>query len=281
MPLRSAAQPSTKGGVKTTALLSTAFGPCLLALTLAGGGSTGFASLLTATAAVQTQPETGAPIVTYLKAGTEPAVPAGGDANVQAPPGWIAVALPGPFSGYVLNQDFTKGLEVKAGSSVYLAPKDGAGVLAVTAPGDKSEITGLFGKWTQVQLQKNLIGYIQIAPSASPAPVLVDQPAAAPATASPAVAGTAAPSGGEEAPLARTFEGRFVSTHHAFVPRKPYDWQLVDESGTRLAYLDVSQLMFTDQVGKYTDRWVVVYGAVRPDADGKDIVVSVESLQLK
>jgi hypothetical protein len=278
-PLRRAPQPPTKGGVKTTALLSTAFGPCLLALALAAGTSAGLASPLTATAAVQTRPEPGAPIITYLKAGAEPAAPSGSNA-LPTPPGWTAVALPGPFEGYVLNKDFTKGLDVKTGSSVYLAPKDGAGVLAVTAAGDKSEITGLFGKWTQVSLKKDLVGYIETnpTPEAVPAPLA---PAPVPATAAAPVAGTAAAGGSDGPALARTFEGRFVSTHHAFVPRKPYDWQLVDESGTRLAYLDISKLMFTDQVAKYTDRPVVVYGAVHPAADGENIVVAVESLQLK
>ena len=285
MPLRRAKQTPTKGGVKITALLSTAVGPCLLALTLAAGSSAGLAAPLTATAAVQTQPEPGAPIVTYLKAGTEPPAPSGDAAAAVAPPGWIAVGLPGPFEGYVLNQDFTKGLDVKAGSPVYLAPKDGAGVLTVTAPGDKSEITGLFGKWTQIHLTKTLIGYVQTTPQAAPAPLPSAAPAPTPAPVPAAtpepVAGTAAASSSEGAPLARTFEGRFVSTHHALASRKPYDWQIVDESGTRLAYLDVSQLMFTDQVGTYTDREVTVYGAVRPAADGENIVVTVESLQLK
>ena len=270
--------------MKTTALLSTAFGPCLLALTLAAGGTPGLATPLTATAAVQTQPDPGAPVVTYLKAGTEPPAPAGDAAAAVAPPGWIAVGLPGPFEAYVLNKDFTKGLEVKPGSSVYLAPRPDAGVLTVTAPGDKSEITGLFGKWTQIHLQKNLVGYVQLSPAAAPAPVAADPaavPAPVPAPPAAPVAGTAAAPGGDSAPLARTFEGRFVSTHHAFAARQDFDWQLVDESGTRLALLDVSKLLFTEQVDKYTDRSVVVYGAVRPDANGEDIVVSVESLQLK
>jgi hypothetical protein len=283
MPLRRAKQPPTKGGVKTTALLPAAFGPCLLALALAAGSSTGRATPLTATAAVQTQPDPAAPIITYLKAGTEPAAPSADAATLPAPPGWLAVAVPGPFEAYVLNKDFTKGLEVKPGSSVYLAPKDGAGVLTVTTAGDKSEITGLFGKWTQIHLEKNLVGYIQLSPAAAPESAV--PPASAPppvaAAPGPAVAGTAAASPSDGPALARTFEGRFVSTHHVFGPRKPFEWQLVDESGTRLAYLDLSQLMFTDQVGKYTDHSVVVYGAVHPDVNGEDIVITVESLQLK
>jgi len=271
--------------VKTSAILSAAFGPCLLALSLVAGRSAGLAAPLTATAAVQTQPDPAAPIITYLKAGTEPAVPAGDAAGVP-PPGWIAVALPGPFEGYVLNKDFTKGLEVKPGSPVYLAPKADAGVLTVIAPGDKSEITGLFGQWTQVHLQKNLVGYVATAPAPGSAPAAANPPAVPPAAAPvPAVApepvaGTAATSGSGGVPLARTFEGRFASTHHVFKSRKFYDWELVDESGNRIAYLDLSKLMFTEQIDKYTDRSVVVYGAVNP-ADSEDIVIAVESLQLK
>ena len=53
------------------------------------------AAPLSETTAVLTQPEQTAPILTYLKAGTEPA--AATDAP-PAPAGWLAVAVPGPAS---------------------------------------------------------------------------------------------------------------------------------------------------------------------------------------
>ncbi len=66
----------------------------------------------------------------------------------------------GPFAGYVKNKDLTKQLDVVPGSTVYLGPKDDAGVLCVFDKGDKAEITGLHGTWTQVRLDKTLVGYI-------------------------------------------------------------------------------------------------------------------------
>jgi hypothetical protein len=264
--------------VKTHASLSAAGGLLALALSLAAAAPLACrAAPLTATAAVQTQPDPGSPIVTYLKAGSEPA-PAGDSA--MAPPGWMAVDLPGPFEAYVLDQDFTKGLDVKPGSSIYLEPKSGAGVLATAAKGDKIEIIGLYGKWTQVRLEKHLVGYVNLAPPSAPAPVdLATAPAAPAPLAEPAV-GKPAPAG-EDAALPRVLEGKFASTRHVFTPRRPFDWELVDDSGSRLAYLDLSKLLLTDQPGSYVGKSVVVSGAMRPTAEGHDFVIAVESLQLK
>ena len=74
----------------------------LLPLVLALGVCRG--APLTTTTAVQTAPDAAAPAIGYLKTGTEP-VSAG-----PAPEGWMAVALPGPFSGYVKMGDFTTAL---------------------------------------------------------------------------------------------------------------------------------------------------------------------------
>src|SRR5207249_740524 len=86
---------------------------------------------------------------------------------------------------------------------------------------------------------------------------------------------------GGSAALPRSFQGRFVSTRRPLAPRRPYDWALNDESGKRYAYLDISKLLQTEQIEKYTDHVVVVYGAARATPDGKDILIIVESLQLK
>jgi hypothetical protein len=56
---------------------------------------------------------------------------------------------------------------------------------------------------------------------------------------------------------------------------------LNDDSGTRYAYLDVSKLLLTEQIEKYIDHVVVVYGAAKSVPQHKDIVIEVESLQLK
>jgi SH3 domain-containing protein len=264
--------------VKTHASLSAAGGLLSLALSLAAGPLAGRAAPLTATAAVQTQPDPASPVVTYLKAGSEP-VPAGEGAAPA--PGWMAVDLPGPFEAYVQEKDFTKGLEVKPGSSLYLAPKAGAGVLTTAEKGDKIEITGLDGKWTQVRLDKHLVGYINTTPAAAaPAPMdLASAPAAGVAPAAPAV-GQPAPTG-ETAASPRVLEGKFVSTHHFLSGHVPYDWALVDDVGSRLAYLDLSKLLLTEQPATYAGKSVVVSGSLQAGPDGKDVVLAVESLQLQ
>lgn len=259
------------------------------------------AAPLTETTAVHTKPDAGAPTLSYFKAGTEPT--AAPDSVASTPAGWMAVELPGPFEAYVLNKDLTKGLDVVPGAPLTVAPKAGAAVLTIAAKGDKTTITGLHGKWTQVSLERKIIGYIPVSSipgflppiatnvvsnAATPAPAA---PAPfAPAPTAPVGYGTGAP--GHAAPmvnlgdggsssLPRQFSGKFVSTRRAFTPRRPYDWALNDDAGRRYAYLDVSKLLLTEQIEKYIDHVVVVYGAVKNAADGKDIVIEVESLQLR
>lgn len=268
-----------------------------------------FAAPLASTTAVHTKPDTSSPAITYLKAGTAPTPAA--NSLATTPAGWMAIELPGPFEGYVENKDLSKSLDVKEGALVRLAPENDAGVLTIAQKGDKSTITGLRGKWTQIKLEKNLVGYIQVgsapgymppiattpassATSATAAPAQ-RQPAPAPAAPAPApvtpgVYGVSSP--GQAAPmvnlgdggattLPRQFAGRFVSTRRPFTPRRPYDYALNDDAGKRYAYLDISKLLQTDQIEKYVDHPVVVYGAAKATPDGKDIVIQVETLQLK
>ena len=119
-----------------------------------------FAAPLAVTTAVHTKPDATSPAISFLKAGTEP-VPAP-NAPSDLPAGWIAIELPGPFEAYVENKDLTKGLDVKPGVNIRVAPKSDAGVLAVAEKDDKVTITGLRGKWTQLSLEKKLLGYVNV-----------------------------------------------------------------------------------------------------------------------
>ncbi|MDP3073216.1 MAG: SH3 domain-containing protein [Opitutaceae bacterium] len=254
----------------------------LLTLALSALAGSLPAAPLVVTTAVHTQPNAASPAIAFLKAGTEP-VPS---ADASAPDGWLAIDLPGPFEGYVENKDLTKDLDVKPGTSIRLAPRTDAGVLVVAAKEDKTTITGLRGKWTQISLDKKLTGYISLAAPASPAPLPVGTaPAAASAPAAPggpAMAGqpVTTPDGGGAA-LPRQFAGRFVSTRRPLAPRRPYDYALVSETGVRYAYLDVTRLLPTEDVSKFVDREVLLFGAPKPAADGKEIVVAVETIQLR
>lgn len=262
---------------------------CSAALAVAGL----HAAPVAVTTAVHTKPNATSPAISFLKAGTDP-VPAK-DASASTPAGWMAVELTGPFEAYVENKDLTKGLDVKPGVSIRVAPKADAAVLTTAAQGEKTTITGLRGKWTQISLDKKLVGYIQVgATPPPPAPPRANTPPApapmAPSPVAPSVygsttAGQAAPmvnlGDGGSSTLPRQFAGRFVSTRRAFTPRRPYDYALNDDAGQRYAYLDISKLLLTEQIEKYIDHNVVVFGAAKPVPDTKDIVIQVETLQLK
>ena len=245
---------------------------------------------LPATTAVHVEPSAQSTVATYLKAGEEPRpAPA-----ATAPAGWMAVALAGPFEVYVENKDLTKSLDVRPGAALRQAPKADAPVLITAGPAEKATITGIRGRWTQLSLERPLVGFIQTpaAPGAAPAPARPDTPAAAtaPAPVNPGVYGAATAGqpvsmvnlgDGGSSSLPRQYAGRFVSTRRPFAPRRPYDYALLDDSGQRFAYLDVSRLLQTEQVEKYVDLPVNVYGTARPGPDGREIILTVETLQLR
>lgn len=252
----------------------------LLSAALLASAAALSAATLTATTAVHTKPDANSPAVTFLKAGTEPV--AAPDPAGSTPAGWLAVALPGPFEVYVENKNLLKNLDVRPGAELFLAPRPDGGVLTVFEPGDQAEITGLHGKWTQLRLVKKLTGYIH--------PGAEEAAASTPVSAAPAAQTFTGP--GQPAPsanvgsengraLPRLFQGKFVSTRSRFHPRRPYDWALVDDAGARVAYLDISKLLLTDQIENYVDHTVVAYGAAQPVPDTRDIVIAVERLQLK
>jgi len=249
------------------------------------------AAPLTSTTAVHTAPDASSPAVSYLKAGTEPVPMAG---SIATPAGWMAIELPGPFEGYVENKDLTKSLDVRPGAAIRLAPTAEAGTLALAEKDDQTTITGLRGRWTQISLDKTLTGYINLGgvpghvspigtPASSGSPGSAAAPGFGPGGA-PAM-GRAAPTmdsgDGGGASLPRQFGGRFVSTRRPLTPRRPYDYALNDEAGRRHAYLDTSKLMLTDQLDRYVDREVVISGTARSIDGGRELVIAVESLQLK
>lgn len=241
------------------------------------------AAPLTETTAVYPKPDLTAPAISYLKAGTEPAATA--DSLATAPAGWTAVELPGPFEAYVRNGDITKALDVHVGASIYIEPAADAAVLTSMEKGDKVEVTGLRGNWTQIHLEKKIVGYIHPAPATTTAPVTAASTVGTDALLPSGGPGKPAPSassgaGGSSA-LPRLFQGKLVSTRRPFAPRRPYDYQLNDDAGARFAYLDVSKLLQTEQISKYADRIVVISGTARNDPEAKGIVIEVESLELK
>lgn len=253
----------------------------------------GLSAPLTTTTAAHIKPDENSPVITLLNAGTAPTLaPAPG----ITPAGWLAVELSGPFEGYVLNKDIQKSLDVRPGAPIHLQPKPTAAVFTTMDVSDKADITGLLGKWTQIKLEKKIVGYVRLnssaAPAASVAPAPTSgvskpmSPAPVPATAYGVGApGQAAPqvslSDSSGASLPRLLAGKFVSTRAPFRPRRPYDWALNDDAGKRYAFLDISKLLLTEQIESYVDHAVVVFGSAKPIPDSKEFVIEVESLQLK
>jgi len=231
---------------------------------------------LSAPTAVQVQPDPASAVIVVLRAGTEQ--PVASDKVAPPPAGWTAVDVPGPFVAFVKNKDLSKALDVIPGASVYLTPKDGTPVLTTFAAGDKAEITGLHGGWTQIRLEKTLVGYIQMSPAAPEAPI-AEAAAAAPAPAPAAPAAAAAPA--ENYIPSRLYEGTLASTKSLLGGKKPYAWQLSDADGNLIAYVDLSHLLLTDQIENYAGHAVVVLGALKPIEGSKDLVVDADGLRLK
>ena len=98
--------------------------------------ATASAAPLTETTAIRSKPDAAAPVIGYLKAGTDPV----SSADITAPAGWMAVDIPGPHEAYVHNNDFSKSLDIHAGAAIRLKPKADAPVLATMQEGDKTEI---------------------------------------------------------------------------------------------------------------------------------------------
>lgn len=247
----------------------------LAALTLSSRG----AETLSTDTAVFSAADPKSAVIARLKAGAA-ITPAEG----EAPSGWRLVAIAGPFDGFVHNRDINKGLEVREGASIHLAPKADAPVLTVVAPGDKSEVVGLAanGDWCQIKLDKTLTGYVATgrtanSPAATIAPA-VTSPASTVAT--PSSPGHPVVTQGNTTDLPRTFAGTLTAAARPILnPNPPYDYHLVDASGKRLAYVDLKKITLNARIDTILNRPVTITGTIRNTVDGKDLVIAAESIQ--
>ena len=219
-------------------------------------------------------------VLARLKAGTSVTVVG------EAPAGWRRVEISGPFEAFALNRDITKGLDVREGANIYAEPSKDAQILTVAAPGDKTEVIGLHGNdWVQIKVDKKLQGFMAVGEtanvSATAKPVVDNLPAPAPTTPVTAV-GHPVPVSPNGATLPRLFTGTLVPARRPILnPNPPYDYQLVDSSGRRFAYVDTKRLVLTDKIEAYLNLSVNLTGTVRNTVDGKDLVIAAEALQVK
>ncbi len=238
------------------------------------------ADILPTDAAVFIQPDPKSHVLSRLKAGNT--IVYTGD----APAGWRRVELSGTFEAYVHNRDITKGLEVREGANILSAPKKDATVITVAQEGDKTEVVGIAnGDWCQIKLSKKLQGFIAVGATANTPsetkPALVSAAPVAPVTPTSNI-GRAVPITANSADLPRDFAGRLVLARRPIInPNPPYDYQVMDQSGRRFAYVDTKRLLITDKIENYINRQVTISGTVRNTVDGKDLVIAAESMQIK
>ena len=237
------------------------------------------ADILPADAAVFIQPDPKSHVLSRLKAGNT--IVYTGD----APAGWRRVELTGTFEAYVHNRDITKGLQVREGANILSTPKKDASVISVAQEGDKTEVVGIAnGDWCQIKLTKKLQGFIAVGATANTGdtkPALVPAAPVAPVTPNNNI-GRAVPISANSADLPRDFAGRLVLAKRAIInPNPPYDYQVMDQSGRRFAYVDTRRLLLTGKIETFIDREITISGTVRNTVDGKDLVIAAESMQLK
>jgi len=241
------------------------------------------AERLAADAAVFAAPSPSAPILARLKAGAA-LTPAPG----EAPAGWRRVEVTGPFEAYARSRDITKSLEVRLGAELHAAPRPDAPVLTLASDGDKADVIGLAGgDWCQIRLEKTLVGFIAVGeaanrPSVAAAPRPPTAAPSRPADPGPAVPGRPAQFGGSSADLPRTFQGQLSAAARPFFnPNPPYDYQLTDADGRRIAYLDLRRVVLNVRLASLVGRSVTVTGTLRDTVEGKDLVIAAESLQAR
>ena len=237
------------------------------------------ADTLSSDTAVFLQADPKSPVITRLKAGALVAT-AG-----EAPAGWRRVEVSGPFEAYVHNRDITKGLDVREGANILASPDKASRVLTVAQKGDKTEITGLHGDWSQIKLEKKLQGFIALGSTANTGvePALALPVAPAPAALAPSSSAPGRPVAitGDTADMPRNFQGTLVVAKRAiFNPNPPYDYQLTDSNGRRFAYVDTRRLLITDKLENFVGLIVNLTGTVRNTVDGKDLVIAAESMAL-
>lgn len=251
------------------------------------------AAVATRTTTVHVKPDSGSGVVLTLQPGDRlpEAITVGG-----TPAGWTAVSLPGPHDVFVENRFIGKNLDVKPGSPLHLSAGSDAPVLTRATSDDKVEITGLRGRWTQLRLDQPVTGYLfgsgvpstttPTTPTVTTVTLQDEGVVTGPViTPSGPQAGSPVDRTAAEreslAALPRLFEGVLASTRSPLRPRRPYDFALQTKTGTRFAYLNLTRVLINTPVENYLNHPVVVYGIARPVPDTKDIVITVESIQLR
>lgn len=244
---------------------------------------------------VHLRPDTGAATIGQFAAGETPRPPleAAPLTEAQRAQGWEAISFLDNFRGYVNRADLSKDLNARIGALIYArSERDPNLVMTVAAQGDRFEVLELRGEWAEVSFRKPLTGFINRAPAPDP---LQDETPIAP---TPLIETLPLVDSGEQAqpPEAhgqivasraaipidghiRVFEGRLARPRAWLGRGPPYQHQIVDTAGRRIAFLDMSKLLITAPIEDYLNRNFQVFGIAEPIEGRRDFVIRAEHMR--
>ncbi|MBN2068887.1 MAG: hypothetical protein JW739_04545 [Opitutales bacterium] len=156
------------------------------------------------------------------------------------------------YTGYIEGSTVGFGNKPEEGTPVYMEPNTESAVLTTIEAVDEVSFTEL-SDWTEITIRKPLPLYFQaswLRETAPPPPPAVD--------------------------IARYYEGWIVKST-GFFSAPPYEYELRDHRGNRIAYLDVSALVLHYPLEQKLKQHVRIYGVCTPL--GKELVIQARTLQ--
>lgn len=252
------------------------------------------ASTASANRPVHLRPDSSSPVIGTLNEGDLPVASADPVelTQEQRQAGWEAISYLDDFRGFVRRNDVGKDLDVKPGAPVYLsAGADADRIITHAAANELFEVERLTGDWIELSFRKPVTGFVQSS-SAAPLPtaqaevleaeavVMEDLPAPEVKAASPAAAAVTSRDGVPVDGLQRLYEGRLARSRSFLGRQPPYPFQIMDQSGNRIAYLDLNKLLITTPIDRFLDRGFQFYGKAEPIEGRRDFVIRVEHMRL-
>lgn len=201
--------------------------------------------------------------------------------------GWEPISFLDDLRGFVRRTDLTKDLFVTPGAAVYAADRlDPSIVITHAEENDLFEVERMAGDWVEVSFRKPVTAFVRSSDSSASAPTVAGE--SAPAEQSPdeplvqeeasrraAISDRAAiPTDG----ILRAYEG-LLSKPRSFFGRPPHPFQVVDASGNRIAYLDLSRLLITTPLEHFLGREFHFYGRAEAIEGKRDFVIRVEQMR--
>jgi hypothetical protein len=231
--------------------------------------------------------------------------------------GWAPISFVDNFRGFARRSEIRKDLTLSNGTPVYLSPEeDSSSILTLVQARDLVEVENMDGAWAEIAFRKPITGFVregadhmglaEVRPSASRSAREAErQPVrealvaeALPEARDPAAEGARPTRRGRIAPppthsprpevvvatsipVLRSFEGYLSPTRPFFGRSQPFGHQVIDQSGNRVAYLDLSKLLITTPLDEFYGRQFEFYGRAEALPERRDFVIRVERILQK